>query len=84
MQIEGNASGKVKKNDLAVAWKAEISDPLIKKFTCRWISKGTVKISRENLSANSQWIGSLNYGNGDCDKFATLIINGITVQITLH
>jgi hypothetical protein len=84
MQIEGNASGKVKKNDLAVAWRAEISDPLIKKFTCRWISKGTVKISRENLSANSQWIGSLNYGNGDCDKFATLIINGITIQITLH
>ncbi len=84
MQIEGNASGKVKRNDLAVAWKAAINEPLIKKFTCRWISKGTVKISRENLSANSQWIGSLNYGYGDCDKFATLIINGVTIQITLH
>jgi hypothetical protein len=84
MQIEGNASGTLKKNDLAVAWNAEITDPLIKKFTCRWISKGTVKESRENLASNSQWIGSLDYGNGNCDNLATLTLDGVTYQITLH
>jgi hypothetical protein len=84
MQIEGNASGTLKKNDLAVAWNAEITDPLIKRFTCRWISKGVVKESRENLSSNSQWVGSLDYGNGNCDNLATLTLDGATYQITLH
>src|SRR5262249_1985906 len=70
MQIEGKASGTLKKNNLAVAWNAEISDPLIKRFTCRWISQGMVKESRENLASNSQWVGSLDYGNGNCDNRA--------------
>ncbi|MFI5188083.1 MAG: hypothetical protein ACHQF0_15235 [Chitinophagales bacterium] len=84
MQIEGKASGKVKRNDLAVAWEAEITTPFIKRFTCRWISKGTIKVGRENLSASSQWIGILDYGNGNCDNLATLSLNGVTYQITLH
>ena len=71
MQIEGNASGQARRNNLAVAWKAEITDPLVKKFVCRWISKGIVKIGRESLSANSQWIGVLDYGAGNCDNHAT-------------
>jgi hypothetical protein len=84
MQIEGNASGTVKRTNLAVAWKAQITDPFIKKFTCRWISKGTIKVGRENLSANSQWIGILNYGDGNCDNLATLTLDGVSYQITLH
>jgi hypothetical protein len=84
MQIEGTASGKVKKNDLVVAWKAEITDPFIKRFTCRWISQGMIKVNRESLSANSQWVGVLDYGNGNCDNRATLTLNGVTYQITLH
>ncbi|HMG68119.1 MAG TPA: hypothetical protein VK588_10545 [Chitinophagaceae bacterium] len=84
LQIEGNASGKGKRNDLVVAWKAEITDPLIKRFACRWISKGTLKIGRENLSANSQWLGILDYGVGNCDNRATLTLNGVVYQITLH
>ena len=84
MQIEGTASGTVRRSDLAVAWKAQITDPLIKRFTCRWISKGTVKEGRESLSSNSQWIGVLDYGNGICDNRATLTLNGVTYQITLH
>ena len=84
MQIEGNASGQARRNNLAVAWKAEITDPLVKKFVCRWISKGTVKIGRESLSANSQWIGVLDYGAGNCDNHATLTLNGVSYQITLH
>lgn len=84
MQIEGNASGKVKSSDLLVAWKADITTPFIKKFTCRWISQGTIKVGRETLSSNSAWIGVLDYGNGNCDNRATLTLDGVTYQITLH
>jgi hypothetical protein len=84
MQIDGNASGQARRNNLAVAWKAEITDPLVKKFVCRWISKGVVKIGRASLSPNSQWIGVLDYGAGNCDNHATLTLNGVSYQITLH
>lgn len=84
LKIEGEASGKVKRNDVLVAWKAIISEPLIKKFNCPFISKGVVKTYRETLSANSQWAGTLDYGPGNCDKYATLTINGQTFQITLR
>ena len=82
--VEGKASGKVKRNDLLVAWNAEITRPLVKRFICRWISEGTVRIARENLSANSQWVGILDYGIGNCDNRATLTVNGIPHEITLR
>jgi hypothetical protein len=83
-KIEGKASGKVKRNDVIVAWNAVISEPLVKKFTCRYISKGTVKITRETLSANSQWTGILDYGTGNCDNRAILTVNNIPHEITLR
>lgn len=84
--IEGSANGKVKRNDLIVAWEAQITKPLVKKFTCRWISDGTVKIARANLSSNSQWAGVLDYGfaYGNCDNRALLTVNGVTHEITLR
>lgn len=84
--IEGNATGKVRRSDLIVAWEANITKPLVKKFTCRWISDGTVKIARANLSSNSQWAGTLDYGYryANCDDRALLTINGITHEITLR
>jgi hypothetical protein len=83
-KIEGKASGKVKRNDLGVAWNAVITDPLIKQFSCRYISKGVVSITRETLAANSKWTGTLDYGQGNCDKFAILKVNGREIQITLR
>jgi hypothetical protein len=83
-KITGSASGKVKRNDVIVAWKAEIINYLIKRFSCHWISAGKVRIVRENLSANSQWAGSLDYGPGNCDKIATLTVGNRTIQITLR
>lgn len=80
-KVTGNAHGKVKHGDLIYAWKSEITEPLIKKFTCRWISKGIVKVKREN--ANTQWEATLNYGQGDCDFLAILTINGSSRQIQL-
>lgn len=82
-KIEGSANGKVKRNDLLVAWKAEITEPLVKKFSCRWIVKGVIKVVRLNLSTSSPWVSVLNYGNGECNKNATITINGITREITL-
>jgi hypothetical protein len=80
-KVTGSAHGKVKHGDLIYAWRSEITEPLIKKFICRWISKGVVKVRREN--ANAQWEATLNYGQGDCDFLATLTINGTTRQIQL-
>ena len=84
--VNGSASGKVKRSDLVVGWEAKITKPLVKKFACRWISDGTVTIARLNLSSNSSWVGTLDYGfqNGNCDNRALLTLNGNTYEITLR
>lgn len=80
-KVAGNGHGKVKHGDLIYAWRSEITEPLIKKFICYWISKGILKVRREN--ANIQWDAVLDYGQGDCDFLASLTINGVTHQIQL-
>jgi hypothetical protein len=82
--LTGYASGKVKKGDHLYAWKSEITEPLLRKFTCRWISSGILEVRRETLPAGSPWAGRLNYGAGTCDNKATLTINGATREIILH
>lgn len=82
-KIEGGAHGKVKRGDLLIAWNSEITDPLIKKFMCRWLVKGIIRIARINLTTNSPWVAAINYGNGDCDNKATVSINGVIHNITL-
>jgi len=82
-RVTGGGHGKVKHGNLIYAWQSEIIEPLVKKFNCRWISKGTIRVKRETLPDNSQWIGTLNYGQGDCDFLATLTINGEVHQIQL-
>lgn len=82
-RITGSSRGKTKKGDVTVAWNTEITEPLIKKFTCRWLSKGIIKTVREGLPANTRWVGIINFGNGDCDNKASLTINGNERQIVL-
>jgi hypothetical protein len=82
-QISGGANGKVKRGDLLIAWNSEITEPLIKKFTCRWLVKGIIRIVRLNLTTNSPWVATINYGNGDCDNKAMATINGVPHIITL-
>ena len=82
-KVTGSSHGQIKHGDLVYTWKSEITEPLIKKFTCHWISKGIVKVRREALSSNSQWVAVLDYGAGDCDFLATLTINGTSHQIQL-
>lgn len=82
--IRGVGNGKVKRGNLIVLWNSEITEPLIKKFTCRWISKGRLKTVRQGLPQNTPWVSVLDYGAGNCDNQASLTINGNTQQITLH
>jgi hypothetical protein len=82
--MRGNAQGKVKRGNLIVLWDSEITEALIKKFICPWISKGRIKTVRRGLPQNTPWVAILDYGNGTCDNQATLTINGNTRQITLH
>lgn len=73
-KITGNAAGA---NSSGHTWSSLIVDPLIKKFTCRWIVKGTVRLTRNSRQA------ILDYGNGNCDNLAILYINGVGHVITL-
>jgi hypothetical protein len=82
-KIEGSANGKVKRGNLLVRWESTITEPLIRRFTCRWIVRGKIKTVRANLPNNSRWVAVLDFGNGICDNLATITINGVTRQITL-
>ena len=82
--LTGTSNGKVKHGDVIVAYNSNIETPLVKKFTCHWITEGVIKIKRETLASNSKWVASLDYGNGDCDNKAVLTINGTAHQIILH
>ena len=84
-RIEGGAHGKVKRGDLLIAWNSEITEPLIKRFDCRWLVKGIIRIARINLTTSSPWVAAINYSypNGDCDNKAQVTINGISHNITL-
>jgi hypothetical protein len=84
-KIEGSASGFVKRGNLLVHWESTITEPLIRRVTCRWIVKGRIRTMRINLPNpnNSPWVAVLDFGTGGCDNQATITINGITHQITL-
>ncbi|HEV7782934.1 MAG TPA: hypothetical protein VGO58_16780 [Chitinophagaceae bacterium] len=82
-KVEGNASGKVKRGALIVLWQSTITEPLVKRFNCRWIVKGRVRTTRVNTNTSSPWVAVLDFGAGTCDNQATLTINGVTHQITL-
>jgi hypothetical protein len=82
-KITGSEHGKIKHGDLLYAWQSEIIEPLVKRFTCHWISQGTIRIKRETLPDNSQWVATLNYGQGLCDYYAGLNVNGQSHDIQL-
>jgi hypothetical protein len=83
-KIEGDAHGRVQRANLLVAWEGAVTDPLIKRFNCRWIVKGEVKQNRINTGGNSPWAAILDFGSGDCDNKAVVTINGVAHNITLH
>jgi hypothetical protein len=82
-KITGNAHGKVKRGALIVLWESAITEPLIKRFNCRWIVKGRIRTVRINTPVTSPWVAVLDFGPGTCDNHATITINGVSHQITL-
>jgi hypothetical protein len=72
--ITGGGRGE---NSRGKTWGHEVIEPLIKKFTCRWISKGVMRVKFNNTG------GLLNFGDGRCDNKAELTINGTVRVITL-
>jgi hypothetical protein len=77
--VSGAANGSVKREDKFFQWSTIITEPLVKKFVCRWIVKGTVVMRKSNTA-----VAELNYGSGSCDNKATLTVNGQVREITLH
>lgn len=82
-KITGAANGRVKRGNLIVLWQSTITEPLFKRFNCRWIVKGRVRTIRANTNANSPWVAVLDFGAGNCDNQAVITINGVSHQITL-
>ena len=77
--ISGHANGSVKKGDRFLQWATNITEPLTKKFVCRWITKGVITLNKGNIK-----VAVLDYGTGDCDNKATFTVNGVAHEITLH
>lgn len=73
--IDGTCSGVTRKNK---TYLNVITSPLIVKNNCRWITEGVVELTVDNKTA------TLDYGDGTCDRFATVSVNGNTFQIRLR
>lgn len=83
-KIEGSSRGQALRVNLLVGWESSIMEPLIKKFTCRWIVKGKIRTVRLNSNVSNPWVALLDFGGGDCDNQAVITINGVSHQITLR
>ncbi|MAE09107.1 MAG: hypothetical protein CL661_10150 [Bacteroidetes bacterium] len=74
--ITGTADG-IRPN--GQTWEREIVSPLRVELNCKWIVSGTMEIKPEGLP-----LRILDFGSGECDNIATVLVNGITYTIFLH
>lgn len=74
--ITGTADG-IRAN--GETWTKEIINALRVELDCRYIVSGTMEIQPEN-----RLLRILDYGDGECDNIATVLINGVTYTIYLH
>lgn len=54
-----------------------VLETLVKKYNCDYVSKGKLKVESTLLN------GTIDYGNGDCDKDAAYTQNGIVFPFTM-
>lgn len=73
--IDGNVNGMTRKGK---TYSNTITTPLLIKNNCRWIVQGVIEINIDNKTA------SLDYGEGTCDRLATVTVNGNTFNIRLR
>lgn len=74
--LTGEASG-IRAN--GHIWEREIINPLRKEIGCKHFVSGTVEMRPENLP-----VRLLDYGNGECDNIATVIVDGVVYTIILR
>lgn len=77
--IVGGANGAVKKDDNYFEWATAIREPLVKKFTCRWLVKGILAMKKSNTE-----LAVLDYGDGTCDNKAVITVGGASREINLQ
>jgi hypothetical protein len=74
--ITGNATGTSRNG---VTYTSTIIEPLIKRGDCRWITRGTKEITRDDKTI------MLDYGDGACNRVAVVTFeDGSTKEINLH
>ncbi len=76
-QITGSSEGSKSNGN---SWTSEITQPVIRKFTCAWRVKGEITFNRNSNTKTAV----LDYGDGSCDDQATVTVNGKSHVITLH
>ncbi len=60
------------------SWTREVTTPLRVEIECRWIVSGTMEITPEN-----EPVVFMDWGDGECDNIATVIVYGVTYTIFL-
>lgn len=73
--ISGTSSGK---NRLGRTFTTSITNPLVKKTTCKWITSGTLDLTPDGLKTRT-----VDFGGGTCDDDATFTVNGQTISFKL-
>lgn len=75
-EVSGNASGVTRNGR---AFTSEITTPLLRKRTCRWVVSGVKSITIDGKTI------TVDYGDGTCDRKATVVgPNGGTRQILIR
>ncbi len=74
-EISGTANGTTYSDN---HYYIESLQPLRVERSCEWIVSGVLELTPEGYSTRT-----LNYGDGTCDNKATVLANGITIEITL-
>ena len=74
--ITGTAEGTSR---AGVHFTADITNPLIISVGCSNIKQGTIDVTPDGLA-----VRTIDFGTGDCDKDATVEINGVVYNIVLQ
>lgn len=75
VEVTGNADGTTANG---VAFNIDILSPLRVEATCSYIVSGTFELSGPTFATRL-----FDYGNGSCDRNATVTVNGTTYNISL-
>ena len=73
-EITGNGSGTNKNGNYTMT----IIQPLVRELGCKWFTSGKLE-----FQPAGKLLRTIDFGNGNCDNSATVLINGNTYTITL-